>query len=52
MYNNMLTCDSTALRKVFEADYEKHARIKGCWTAQMLDGFQCLGRCADFVQAV
>ena len=29
-----------------------HSRATGCWTAQMLDGFQGLQKCEEFVQAV
>ena len=52
MYNGMLECNSTTVRKVLQADIEIHSRVVKCWTAQLLDGFQGLHRCDDFVQEV
>jgi len=52
LYNSMLDCNSTTLKKVFQADCNMHSRATGCWTAQMLDGFQGLQKCEEYVQAV
>ena len=52
MYNSMLESNSTTVRKVLQADVKMHPRAAKCWTAQMLDGFQGLHRCDDFVSAV
>jgi len=52
MYNSMLECNSTTVRKVLQADVKMHPRAAKCWTAQMLDGFHGLHRCDDFVSAV
>jgi len=52
MYNSMLDCNSTTLKKVFQADRNMHSRATGCWTAQLLDGFQGLRKSEEHVQAV
>eukprot|EP00983_Pelagomonas_calceolata_P084122 1156299-Pelagomonas_calceolata.AAC.1 len=52
LYDSMLGCNSTTLKKVFQADCNMHSRASGCWTSQMLDGFQGLQKCDEYVQAV
>eukprot|EP00983_Pelagomonas_calceolata_P076854 1153599-Pelagomonas_calceolata.AAC.1 len=52
LYNSMLGCNSTTLKKVFQADCNMHSRASRCWTAQMLDRFQGLWNCDEYVQAV
>jgi len=52
LYNSMLECNSTTVKKVLHADIKMHPRVPKCWTAQMLDGFQGLQRCDVFVSAV
>eukprot|EP00983_Pelagomonas_calceolata_P014017 449069-Pelagomonas_calceolata.AAC.1 len=52
LYNSMLGCNSTTLKKLFQADCNMNSRAPGCWTALMLDGFQGLRKCDEYVLAV
>jgi hypothetical protein len=51
MYNSMLGSNSNTLRKVIQADHQIHPRAPNCWTAQVLDGFQGLSKCDEYVRA-
>eukprot|EP00983_Pelagomonas_calceolata_P102840 1158851-Pelagomonas_calceolata.AAC.8 len=47
MYNGLLNANCETLRKVMKVGLHLHSRAPSCWTAQILDGFQGLGRLVE-----